>query len=101
MIPPHKAIVALYEKDVNSFARITTAFLKGGMIFMIITEKQKQEIEQLIPKHKEALIAYGADMYRRGMTNGAISLGIGVVCGVAFKVFMDIRKINKENEKES
>lgn len=33
---------------------------------MIITEIQKKEIEQLIPEHGDALLAYGADMYRQG-----------------------------------
>lgn len=39
---------------------------------MIITEIQKKEIEQLIPEHTEALVAYGADMYRRGLITGAV-----------------------------
>lgn len=34
---------------------------------MIITEIQKKEIERLIPEHGEALVAYGADMYRQGI----------------------------------
>ncbi len=48
---------------------------------MIITEIQKKEIEQLIPKHREALVAYGADMYRQGIITGAVLLGAGVCCG--------------------
>lgn len=42
---------------------------------MIITEIQKKEIEQLIPEHGDALLAYGADMYRQGTIAGAVFLG--------------------------
>lgn len=44
---------------------------------MIITEIQKKEIEQLIPEHGDALLAYGADMYRQGTIAGAVFLAEG------------------------
>ena len=37
---------------------------------MIITDIQKKEIERLIPEHGEALVAYGADMYRHNYRSG-------------------------------
>ncbi len=39
---------------------------------MIITEEQKKEFEQLVPEHGEALVAYGADLYRRGAITGVL-----------------------------
>lgn len=71
---------------------------------MIITEIQKKEIEQLIPKHREALVAYGADMCRRGIIIGAAWLAIGVSCGFIIEGARDIykdRKSKKENKEES
>ena len=67
---------------------------------MIITEIQKKEIEQLIPEHKEALVAFGADMYRRGLITGAVWLAIGVGCGVIIEVLAEMYK-HRKSEKES
>lgn len=33
----------------------------------VITANQIKEIEKLIPEHEDALMAYGADMYREGI----------------------------------
>lgn len=71
---------------------------------MIITENQKREIEQLIPEHEEALVVYGADMYRQGMITGAFYLALGF--GVGFIIDKSVkaykhRKANKKIEKES
>ena len=71
---------------------------------MIITEIQKKEIEQLIPEHTEALVAYGADMYRRGLITGAVWLAIGVGCGFVITGLKEIykyQKSKKEHEEES
>lgn len=71
---------------------------------MIITKTQKKEIEQLIPKHGEALVAYGADMYRRGLITGAVWLAIGVSCGFIVERTRNIykhQKSKKESEEES
>lgn len=42
----------------------------------LITDAQKHEIEELAVEHSGALIAYGADLYRKGMIKG---LTIGIV----------------------
>ncbi|NBI91859.1 hypothetical protein D3Z45_15075 [Lachnospiraceae bacterium] len=71
---------------------------------MIITETQKKEIEQLIPEHGAALIAYGADMYRRGIITGAVWLAIGVGCSFLVegaRIIYKQRKSKKESEEES
>lgn len=68
---------------------------------MIITEIQKKEIEQLIPEHGDALLAYGADMYRQGTIAGAVFLAIGVGCGFLFegaRIIYKHRKSKKEEE---
>lgn len=75
-----------------------------GVIFMIITETQKKEIEQLIPDHGEALVAYGADMFRRGMVAGAVWLGVGVCCGfvvMGVQTIYEYRKSKKNHKEES
>lgn len=71
---------------------------------MIITETQKKEIEQLIPEHGEALVAYGADMYRQGIITGAVCLALGVCCGLiveGVRTIYKCRKSKKINEEES
>ena len=69
----------------------------------LITEQQKREIEMLGVDHFDALVAYGADMYRDGLIKGAMITTIGVATGITIsKVFKFIkeRKITK-HEKES
>lgn len=71
---------------------------------MIITKIQKKEIERLIPEHGEALVAYGADMYRQGMITGAVLLGAGVCCGFIVegaRTIYKYRKSKKNHEEES
>lgn len=71
---------------------------------MVITEIQKKEIEQLIPEHEVALVAFGADMYRRGLITGAVWLAIGVGCGAVIEILTEMykhRKSEKENKEES
>lgn len=48
----------------------------------VITEAQKHEIEKLAEKHSDALIAMGADMYRRGILVGALWTLVGVSIGI-------------------
>lgn len=71
---------------------------------MIITEIQKKEIERLIPEHGEALVAYGADMYRQDIIAGTVLFGAGVCCGFivegVYTIYKD-RKSKKNNEEES
>lgn len=71
---------------------------------MIITETQKKEIEQLIPEHGGALVAYGADMCRRGIIIGAVGLAIGIGCGFLVEgaqIIYKQQKSKKESEEES
>lgn len=70
---------------------------------MMITEKQKRDIEQLIPEHEDALAAFGVDIYQRGMITGAVGLTIGVCCGFIVERIMVIYKHrkSKKNKDES
>lgn len=45
----------------------------------VITEEQRREIVNLAENHLDALIAYGADLYRDGLRNGAIATLTGVI----------------------
>lgn len=66
---------------------------------MIITEKEMREIENLIPEHKDALAAYGADIYRRGMYTGAICIVLGIGLGLLIdgsKKVINIIKIRRK-----
>ena len=57
--------------------------MKGDDVMsFVITETQKREIENLAEKHSDALIAMGADMYRRGILTGALWTLAGVSIGV-------------------
>lgn len=67
---------------------------------MIITEIQKKEIESLIPEHGDALVAYGADMYRQGIITGAVILAVGVGCGFLFESARIIYKHRKSQKKK-
>ncbi|WP_195978364.1 hypothetical protein [Blautia luti] len=55
---------------------------------MMITERQIIELENLNKKQCEAVIAYGADLYRQGLMKGAIigivgfGIGISIQCVV-------------------
>lgn len=50
-------------------------------MFKVITEDQKREIEGLAAEHSDALIAFGADLYRTGLIKGAIYAVAGVCVG--------------------
>ena len=64
----------------------------------LITELQKNEIEKLAVNHSDALIAYGADMYRKGMINGAIAASIGVLTAISVSTISKVIK-NKKSQK--
>lgn len=70
---------------------------------MIITEEQKREIESLIPEHGDALINYGADMYRQGIFKRAGLLAAGMVIGFVIEQSLIIYKDrkSKKNKEES
>ena len=64
----------------------------------VITELQKNEIEKLDIHHYDALIAYGADMYRKGLINGAITVSIGVLTAISVSAISKVIK-NKKSQK--
>lgn len=67
----------------------------------LITEPQKHEIEKLSSTHADALIAYGADMYHKGLVNGAITVSIGVGIGVIMSLMGKvIKKVRSQKNKE-
>lgn len=49
----------------------------------IITEEQEIEIGKLVADHGDALVAFGADMYRDGLIKGAIAGVSGMTIGLA------------------
>lgn len=64
----------------------------------LITDEQKVEIEILSEEHFDALVAYGADLYRKGMFKGfAIGLG-GFLIGSAIGdgVMLLMKHIDKQ-----
>lgn len=50
-------------------------------MFNIISETDKRELENLAEEHSDVLIAFGAEMYRKGMLNGALAITIGAAIG--------------------
>ena len=66
----------------------------------IITELQKQEIEELAINHNKALIAYGADMYRSGLIKGAIIGSIGAATGIAISKIYDVIQTKRSQKSE-
>ena len=68
----------------------------------IITEEQMREIGSLSVDHWDALIAYGADMYRSGLVKGAIVGIIGSAAGVTMSILVrNFKKKNKVPSKEN
>lgn len=70
----------------------------------IITDEQKMEIVKLGAEHYDALIAYGGDMYRQGLINGAIwcaaGFGLYKIGSFVYKWYKEAKSTNS-NEKES
>ena len=65
----------------------------------IINKSQMREIEKLANNgHHNALIAYGADLYRKGLSTGAISIIVGVTIGGVIYVIADAIKIKKKRK---
>lgn len=67
----------------------------------VITESQKREIEKLATDHADALIAYGADLYRQGLIKGAIVASIGAVTAIVVSEITKVIKKSKTLEGES
>lgn len=51
------------------------------MKMKLMTPEAIKEIESLIPDHDEALMRWGAQMYREGIVKGAILAGTGMILG--------------------
>ena len=66
----------------------------------IITELQKKEIELLAEDHSEALVAYGGDMYRKGLNHGSIWTTVGVFIGAGVCIVADCIIKHKKSKKE-
>lgn len=64
---------------------------------MVITERQKIELENLNKDQIEAVIAYGADLYRQGLIKGAITGAVGLGIGIAIEI--TIQKIKNIHHK--
>lgn len=62
----------------------------------LITDVQKLEIEELLPEHSDALVAMGADLYRKGFIKGAVTTMVSVISGVVFAISISVLKEQKE-----
>ena len=50
----------------------------------LCTIEQQEELAKLCNEgHSGALVAFGADMYRDGIINGALTVGVGVLVGLS------------------
>ena len=66
----------------------------------LITELQKQEIEELAINHNEALIAYGADMYRSGLIKGAIMASIGAATAITISTIYNVIQTKRSQKSQ-
>lgn len=75
------------------------------MKMRLMTPEAIKEIESLIPDHEEALMRWGAQMYREGIVKGAIFTGtgmlLGMIAGVVKDLYFDTKKKNSNIEEES
>ena len=59
---------------------------------MFITDEQIKELENLAPEHADTLIAFGGDMYRKGMKAGWLATMVGYVTGLTIVIVHDVIK---------
>lgn len=75
------------------------------MKMRLMTPEAIKEIESLIPDHEEALMRWGAQIYREGIVKGAIFTGtgmlLGMIAGVVKELYFDTKKKNSNIEEES
>ena len=73
------------------------------MKMKLMTPEAIKEIESLIPDHEEALMRWGAQMYREGIVKGVILVGtgmiLGTIAGAVKELYFDNK--NKKSEEES
>ena len=62
---------------------------------MIITERQIIELENFNKEQFEAVIAYGADLYRQGLVKGAIVGVVGFGIGMSIQYIVNEIKNNR------
>lgn len=67
----------------------------------VITLAQQLEVCELAKEHGDALVAYGADLYRRGLFRGTIIGAAGVLIGIAIYSAINSKttKINSKKAK--
>lgn len=71
-------------------------------MFNTITEEQIIEIENLTKEHHDALVAYGADLYKQGLIKGAIVCVAGVTLATLVSIGSKYvkRRIDHKQSKE-
>lgn len=73
------------------------------MKMKLMTPEAIKEIESLIPDHEEALMRWGAQMYREGIVKGTILVGtgmiLGMIAGAVKELYFDTE--NRKSEEES
>lgn len=72
------------------------------MFKKLITEEQIIEIENMSKEHFDALVAYGADMYREGLCKGAVIgiAGFAIGIGVEIAISSIVKKVKNKQEAE-
>ncbi len=75
------------------------------MKYKLMTPEAIKEIESLIPDHGEALMQYGAQMYRDGIVEGAIyaciGMAVGMIASVVKEIYIDTEKKKNSYKTES
>lgn len=75
------------------------------MKMTLMTPETIKEIESLIPDHEEALMRWGAQMYREGFVEGAIVAGISTMIGMLAIVwkecYLNSKKPSNKSKEES
>lgn len=75
------------------------------MKMTLLTPEAIKDIESLIPDHGEALMQWGAQMYRDGIVKGAIVGGISTMIGMLAIVwkecYLDSKKKSSNSKEES
>lgn len=64
---------------------------------LFITTQQTKEIEELAIEHRDALIAFGADLYSDGLVRGAIACAVVVIAGASIKYVVKLIKKSIKN----
>lgn len=59
----------------------------------LITDAQKHKIQKLAVKHWDELVAYGAEMYRKGLIKGILSVSVGFA--TVFSIMLGVELIKE------